>query len=43
MKVKRLPDNRYQFGRSFFENVNALKKHFEFERPIVGGESGTVC
>uniref|UniRef100_A0A1X7SVP6 SH2 domain-containing protein n=1 Tax=Amphimedon queenslandica TaxID=400682 RepID=A0A1X7SVP6_AMPQE len=40
MKVKRLPDSRYQFGRSFFENVNALKKHFELERPIVGGESG---
>ena len=40
MKVKRLQDNRYQFGRSFFDSINALKRHFELEKPVVGGESG---
>lgn len=40
MKVICLPDDRYRFGQSSFDSVSALKRHFELEKPIVGGESG---
>ena len=43
MKLAQLPDRRYQFGHSSFENVLAIKKHFEQERPVVGGENGAKC
>ena len=43
MKLTQLPDKRYQFGHSSFENVQAIKKHFEQERPVVGGENGAEC
>ena len=40
MKVVTLPDGRYRFGHSNFEGVNNFKKHFEQEKPNVGGDSG---
>ena len=42
MKVTFLPDGRYRFGESNFDSVLRLKKHFEIEKPIVGGESGII-
>ena len=42
MKLTQLPDRRYQFGHSSFVDVLAIKKHFEQEKPVVGGENGTV-
>ena len=40
MKVLIMPDGGYRFGHSNFETVNNFKKHFEQEKPNVGGDSG---
>ena len=41
MKVLLQPDGRYRFGQSLFSTVEAFKKHFEIEKPVIGGETGT--
>ena len=45
MKVLVMPHGGYWFGHSNFEGVNNFKKHFEQEKPNVGGDSGKnrVC
>jgi dual adaptor for phosphotyrosine/3-phosphotyrosine/3-phosphoinositide len=40
MKVDQLVDGRFKFGLSYFADINSLKRHFEHEKPVVGGESG---
>ena len=39
MKVVRLPDGKYRFGQSNFDGEDALRRHFEQEKPIVGGDN----
>ena len=33
------PRGKYLFGNSSFENVRSLKRHFEMEKPVIGGDS----
>ena len=33
-------DDKLLFGNSTFENVGSFRKHFEQEKPIIGGDSG---
>ncbi|CAI8038949.1 Dual adapter for phosphotyrosine and 3-phosphotyrosine and 3-phosphoinositide [Geodia barretti] len=33
------PGGRYHFGNSSFESVRGLKRHFELEKPVIGGDS----
>lgn len=33
------PGRKYHFGNSSFENVRSLKRHFELEKPVIGGDS----
>jgi len=30
----------YKFGQVTFNSVREMKKHFEVEKPIIGGDSG---
>jgi len=30
----------YKFGQVAFNSVKELKRHFEVEKPVIGGESG---
>ena len=39
IKVSRLKDGKYQFGQSMFANEDTLRRHFEQEKPIIGGEN----
>ena len=32
----------YRFGNSTFQNVESFRKHFELERPVIGGDSGVT-
>lgn len=32
--------NCFRFGNSSFENVESFRKHFEVEKPVIGGDSG---
>ena len=34
------PGGRYHFGNSSFQSVRSLKRHFEIEKPVIGGDSG---
>lgn len=34
------PGGKYHFGNSSFQNVRSLKRHFEMEKPVIGGDSG---
>jgi dual adaptor for phosphotyrosine/3-phosphotyrosine/3-phosphoinositide len=33
------PGGKYHFGNSSFDNVRGLKRHFEVEKPVIGGDS----
>ena len=33
------PGGKYHFGNSSFESVRGLKRHFEVEKPVIGGDS----
>lgn len=33
------PGGKYHFGNSSFESVRGLKRHFELEKPVIGGDS----
>lgn len=33
-------DNGFKFGNSTFESVESFRKHFEVEKPVIGGDSG---
>ena len=33
-------DCGFKFGNSTFENVESFRKHFELEKPVIGGDSG---
>ena len=34
------PGSKYQFGNSSFDDVRSLRRHFELEKPVIGGDSG---
>lgn len=34
------PSGKYHFGNSSFEDVRSFKRHFEQEKPVIGGDSG---
>lgn len=34
------PGGKYHFGNSSFESARSLKRHFEMEKPVIGGDSG---
>ena len=33
------PGGKFHFGNSSFESVRGLKRHFELEKPVIGGDS----
>ena len=35
-------DGKYKFGNSSFESIENVRKHFEFEMPVIGGDSGVT-
>lgn len=37
-----LLEGSYKFGNSSFRSVEGLKRHFEVERPVIGGDSGVT-
>lgn len=39
IKVAKLGSG-YSFGNSTFENVESFRRHFELEKPVIGGDSG---
>ena len=41
VRVERTKDG-YKFGQIAFNSVKEIKKHFEIEKPVIGGDSG-VC
>lgn len=34
------PSGKYCFGNSSFDNVRSFRRHFEMEKPVIGGDSG---
>ena len=41
VRVEQTKDG-YKFGQIAFDSVKEMKKHFEIEKPVIGGDSG-VC
>ena len=41
VRVDHIKDG-YKFGQVLFNSVKEMKKHFEIEKPVIGGDSG-VC
>lgn len=39
VRVKIGSGGKYHFGNSAFDNVRSLKRHFELEKPVIGGDS----
>lgn len=35
-------DSVFRFGNSSFESVDSFRKHFEVEKPVIGGDSGVT-
>lgn len=35
-------DGGFRFGNSSFKNVDSFRKHFEVEKPVIGGDSGVT-
>lgn len=35
-------ESGYRFGNSTFQSVNSFRKHFELEKPVIGGDSGVT-
>ena len=42
VRVERTKDG-YKFGQVAFDSVKEMKKHFEIEKPVIGGDSGVLC
>lgn len=42
VKVALTPNGRYKFGNSTFDSIAAMRRHFEYERPVIGGDSGVT-
>ena len=42
IKVAITPDGKYRFGNSSFGTVQSLRRHFELEKPVIGGDSGVT-
>ena len=43
VRVERTKDG-YKFGQVSFDSIKEMKKHFEIEKPVIGGDSGLcVC
>ena len=42
IKVTRTLSNGYRFGNSSFATVESIRKHFEIEKPVIGGDSGVT-
>ena len=43
VRMERTKDG-YKFGQVSFDSVKEVKKHFEIEKPVIGGDSGLcVC
>ena len=39
VRVERTKDG-YKFGQVSFDSIKEMKKHFEIEKPVIGGDSG---
>ena len=40
IRVDKVENTGYKFGNIVFENIESFKRHFEVERPVIGGDSG---
>lgn len=40
VRVTLTTDGGYRFGNSTFHSVESFRKHFEVEKPVIGGDSG---
>jgi len=42
VRVTLAPGGGYQFGNSTFQSVESFRRHFELEKPVIGGDSGVT-
>ena len=42
IKVTKTSGNVYYFGNSSFQGIETFRRHFEQEKPIIGGDSGVM-
>ena len=42
VRVTLAPGGGYKFGNSIFQSVESFRRHFELEKPVIGGDSGVT-